>query len=388
MTTYQDMIDHLTAFMDVKRGTFSHQIARRSVLEAYRDLPQMGIFTRYEKKTLFVAGAEQAVGTIQYTYTTRVATLTDSTFPTNVTERRIVLGTQAYPVAERLTSTTIRLPLNDNPGQDLDAGTTYRLIQDAFLLPRDFRKAVTLTDLGSQCQIPIEACFAPKDVDFLQGANARSNPYRAFITGGNEWGRSVLYVSPPPSSGLMLSLVYHAQPRPLTIDQFDQGTVSLSSGGTTATFTFDSGVILPRTLTNGAILRISDTNAPPTGEVGGRNGQGKFDDNPAAYEFTITERLSDSTARVSSAAPAALTAKRFTISDPIDMDGALLTAMYRLTEAAYMRFTNTNHEDARYLAAANEAKMAVKLAKEYDRTVISERGRTYDIPSYRKPVTY
>lgn len=390
MTTYQDMIDHLCAWKGITRGTRAYLLARRAVLEAYRDLPQRGSFMRYERKCMLVAEDDVDDGTIEFTYQTRVVELTGATWPDNVTGRRIVIDGQVYPIVERYSDTEIRLHRHDNPGQDYAAGTTYRLINDAWNLPDDFRRVVQVMDVDSQWLIPCEARFSPVDLRFLTTMNAPGQVTAAFVTGGGEWGQSYLYVSPPPVSGTRLSVNYHAQPKPILIDSFAQGTVTLTSGSNLAEFTLDVGVSLPSTVANGCILRVSSGDVVPTGPGGAldpMNGDVMLD-NPAAYEFTVVERLDSNTLRLSEEATATSTSKAYVLSDMIDMDATLITALTRMCEANFLRLTSNGSKEYYNEIQRSEdyAQRAIVEARENDRVVQSEQTFSMIVPMWRRPV--
>jgi hypothetical protein len=386
-TTYQDVLDHLTAWKQISRGR-AYQQARRAVLEAYRDIPLKASFSRYERKCTLVAVDEEDDGTIAYDHATQVVTLSGSTWPTNCVGKRIAVEDGIYPIAERLSNTTVRLMQNDNPGTDLAAGTTYRLVKDGWQLPSDFRRVVSVIDMENGWRLPVEARFSQNDSNFLQTMDSPGQPTNAYITGGGEWGGSTLYVSPPPTGDIKLSVVYDAQPKPLLIDTFTNGTVALTSGSTTATFTMDAGVALPATVSNGAILRISNNNQLPTGPLGTLDEKNQEVINPYSSEYVITERLSDTTVRLSEAAPATISGKQYTISDVVDMDEILLTALHRTAEANYIRMAMSTQEGyARLQAQADEyAMQALRFAKENDRKVTSENAVAMVVPMWRRPI--
>jgi len=386
-TTYQDVLDHITSWKQVSVGR-PYQQARRAVLEAYRDLPFKAAFTRFERKVMLVAEEEEDTGTVSYNHQTRVVTISGATWPTNVVNHRIVINDGVFHIVERYSDTEIRLRRYDNPGTDYPSGTTYRLVKDCWKLPDDFRRVVSVVDVGGRCNLPVEGRFSTNDLAFLNGLSEAGQPRMAYVTGGGEWGGSYLYVTPPPASDIRLSVTYDAQPKPLLIDTFCNGTVALTSGSTTATFTLDSTVTLPATISNGAILRVSLNNNIPTGPLGRLDNKNQEVVNPADYEFIITERLSNTTVRLAEAATATVSGKLFTISDVIDLDDVAVTALMRTAEANYVRMTMQGNEGYSGLQrmADEYALEALRFAKENDRRINSERNAVVTIPMWRRPV--
>lgn len=371
--TFQDAVDSLRDLAEFTSDTRNHRNARRAVMEAYRELPMRGDWSRFRKQTQFVVPAEYSTGTIAYSHSTKIVTLTGGTWPANAEERRIVIQNIPYRVAERITSTTLRLDDAENPGDDIASGTSYRLIQDTFVLPTDFHEAVQLIDVDQQCELLLTKDMSSSQYRFLTGEYSAQSPDIAVISGA--YGqRSIMNIVPPATAGTKLNLFYRSRPRQLLIEEYSTGTVSVSSGSTSATF---SGSVLPATCV-GSTIRFSANTSLPTNEIG-RDIDSVHTVVPIAFETTIAERTSDTAARLSDAAPSGLSGVAFVISDPIDLDLAvMLQPFQRLAEASFlalMQSAPTAESIQRMQMARKAAIEAIQFALQDDRKITMESAR-------------
>ncbi|MFO7904516.1 MAG: hypothetical protein R6U98_17770 [Pirellulaceae bacterium] len=114
---------------------------------------------------------------------------------------------------------------------------------------------------------------------------------------------------PPPDSEYVLAVKYRATVWPLRIDKWES---TVSTSGTTATF--DN--TLPQDAV-GTIVRISDSNDPPTGFDGSI---AEVEDNPWAHQRTIVERTDDTHAELDSAITGDVSSRACVVSDIVDID--------------------------------------------------------------------
>lgn len=93
-----------------------------------------------------VVNAAYSTGTVEYDHTggasERLVTLTDGTWPswftgTAITRTRIRIDGIDYAVATKEDATTLTLDESNNPGEDVDSGTSYSLHQDNYQLDSD-----------------------------------------------------------------------------------------------------------------------------------------------------------------------------------------------------------------------------------------------------------
>lgn len=371
--TFQDAVDALRDLAEFTSDTRNHRNARRAVMEAYRELPMRGTWSRFQKQTQFVVPSEYSTGTIAYAHSTKLVTLTGGTWPTNAEQRRIVIQNIPYGVAERVSGTVLRLDESENPGDDIASGTAYRLIQDKFPLPTDFHEAVQLFDVDQQSELLLTRDVSSAQYRFLTGEYSAQSPDIAVIS-GSFGQRSFLNIVPPATAGTKLNLQYKSRPRPLLIEEYSTGTATISSGATTVSF---SGSVLPATCA-GSTIRFSANTDKPTNEIG-RDIDGVNTVVPIVFETTIAERLSDTSARLNDAAPSALAGVAFVISDPLDLDlNVMLQPLQRLAESSFlalMQSAPTAESIQRMQMARRAAIEAIQFALQDDRKIVSEAAR-------------
>jgi len=386
--TFQDLVDQLTDLVQFQPGTRGSRHARRAVQEAYAEITRIGNFSRYDKQAQFVVPDEYITGTVAYSNATQLVTLSGGTWPTDVEYKRLVISTIAHRVLERQSDTVIKLGPADNPGADVTAGTSFRLITDTFRLPEDFRIALQVVDAGSQQLLSLSQDQSRSQYRFLAGEALASTPDQAVIS-SSMGQRAVMTIVPPPAAGTVLAMLYKGNARPLNIECFDIGTVTLVSGSTIATFNnlTDSGAILPADCA-GATIRVAAGQRSPTNIVGREVG-GKDVNIPIAFETTIAERLTDATARLDDPPGANFTACGYVISDPLDIDHSImLQPLCRLAEAAFLglMFNGSKEGLARLQIARATAVDALRAAMEYDYKVISSDGGNGPSPLWMRPV--
>lgn len=338
--TYEDVVEHVLDVFQIDRadGSRSMRMARRAVDTALRDLPRQARWAYYDRVFSFLTTASQTSSTITYDHTggtyERMVTLASGTWPTDARYGVLKIGDAKYRVAERKSSTVITLHEYDNPGADAAAGTTYTWYRDAYPLPvgTTVIKAVQDTSNNHELRISNPADdFAAK----LYYYDTPDTPWVCSQRSSGDWlGESDLILGPPPSGAVVYNVRFEAMPRPLRTERLRSGDgVTVTTSGTTATAS--SATFLDKHL--GSVIRFGTASEYPSGRFGFRSDD---NDNYFAAERVIVGITSSTVAVLDQAIDTEVSAVKFTISDPIDIEtGVMATALLRACEAEYGRMT-------------------------------------------------
>lgn len=369
VNTFADAYWEVLDAFDIDETGRHGRVARRAVLEAYRDLPNLHRWSYYRTMGEIVTVASQDDGTIAYDHTggvsgERLVTLTGSTWPTDARLYELVVANVIYKVESYVSSTEITLTADTNPGADVASGTSYQLYRRAYPLPVDFRKGSELTQL-TQAYWP---AYVPPDEMLGRMTNAYSpqtNPDVYTIRSTQEYyGGLMVEFAPPPSETKVYSYIYERDPRPLQMFgrdlEYSDGSISISGTAVTGTGTaFTSAMV-------GCMLRLPQAGAsnPPTGYVGSDKA-----DEPYA-EQRVIQRVTSATVATIDVAPAGTYAGvKYTIGSPLDIAlGAMYSALMRLTEANFARMISRSEKLDTYGAPQRVAvfKAALKEAMSAD----------------------
>lgn len=324
LTTYQDLIEHALDYLGADATAEGARYARRAVLSAYDDLAKGHRWTYYLQRGRLVTSAQQTTGTIAYdhtggTYELQV-TLSDATWPSWAALGTLLIGSVAYDIAERKSDTVLTLAETSNPGADVAAGTSYTLYRDTYPMPTDFQEAgeLILPDLAGGLSYV-------RPAGWLEMQRTRLGPglprFYTFTGDHNYLGAMGVRFWPPPDTAMAVDYMYKRFPRPLAVQQYGTGTVSITSGSTTVT---GSGTAWDASHV-GCVLRLSaGSQYVPTGRAG-------------AYPFRLERvvlSVESATSLTVDADPAeTLSGVKYALSDPVDVDsGPMLTLLLREVE--------------------------------------------------------
>lgn len=327
--TYYDAISRLTDYQVGKADPVAVRHARRSLHDALDILSQSHHWTYYYNQGRITTSAPQEDGTIAYDHTghasgERIVTLTDDTWPDWVEDGILRIGVVNYEIAAQVSSTLIQLDLQSNPGEDVASGTSYTLLRDAYVLPPEVWTIDELypEDIGPECGVEQ---VHPREWLSRQRFESSAANYPSVFTvmGSDDYlGVRSLRLAPYPDSAFTLDYVYSRRARPLVFEEVVDGTVTNTAGSSTITGTdtaFTEAMI-------GSILRlaVSSSGEVPTGRDGA---------NPYAYERTITAVASTTSLTVDQSIAVANTNVKYMISDPVDIDVAVMgAALFRCAE--------------------------------------------------------
>lgn len=347
LTTYQDLIDHLSDYVGSATGDDTIRFARRAAQDAYNHFPSIHNWSYLYSRGRVTTVAPQTLGTIAYTNSTLTVTLTSSTWPSWVLQGIIVLNNIPYSIATNPTSTTITLPPQNNPGADVAAGTTYTLYQDSYSLPIDFTQCDEIVNINQGLRLAFEH---PSTWLTIQRIHRGPATPRLYCIAGNPGylGSMAARFFPPPDAQYFMDFIYKRRPRPLSVVLVNTGTVSTTSGSLTIT---GAGTSWDSTMV-GTSIRLSQTgnNVVPTGPSG---------ENPFFIERAVLAVASTTSLTVDADPAYTGSSLAYAISDPVDVEeGAMLNFLLRMCEKQMRvsrRIKSSPEEVADYQAAKMEA---------------------------------
>lgn len=368
ITTFQDATQQLLMMVNSKAPSGLEKArARMAVLDAYNDVCHAHSWNIYKKRYLRSVNASYATGTVVYDHTggtyERMLTLTTGTWPTWAADARISFNSNHYQVQTRESSSIITLAPDSNPGADV-ASTTYTIYQASYPLPVDCRRVLEVVDVSRKVGLYL---VGTPDFHYVDAAlyTTPSTPLRATIIPDSDYyGSLSITFSPPPSAAKTYDILYERTPRPLSIEKYSTGTVTVSGSSTSLT---SSGATFAENVV-GCIIRFPSSGTTEPTPVQGAfvvsGTTGTWTDNPYYAQRSIIARPSASTLTLDAAvSTGTLTGVGYTISDPLDIEpNAMLTAVMAQAEANYAQFLGRDDWKSRLA----QAKQALDLAMEWD----------------------
>ena len=325
LLTYRDLIEHAVDYLGGRQSVIIHRDVRAAIQTAYRELGQEREWSYLKTRGRVFYNAPYNTGTVTYDHTgnasgERIVTLSGGTWPTWADQGQLKIGTAEYEVVRRIDSTKIQLDELLNPGADITSASSYTLYQSAYPLPDDFVRMGTPLADGTWY---FGQYIDPSDWLALEkyGQGEGYPLFHTIMGDPRRPGRHVLRVYPYPSSAQTADYVYHRRARQLRVtgyaDADSQGTLSVS--GTTVTGTGTNFT----NLMEGAALRLGADSRTPTGMT---------DANPWAEEALIDTVASPTSLTLQAAPSGTYSGVGYYISDPVDLDESLVTALLRLIE--------------------------------------------------------
>lgn len=352
--TYKDAVDHAIDFLGADVSNEAARVAKRAVLAAYLEIANAHRWSYLYQRGRVTTVEPYATGTVAFDYTggtyERMLTLTDGTWPEWAPYGVVVIGQTAYEVADRKSSAVLTLASHGNPGEDIDAGTSYTLYRDTYPLPSDFIAADEVIAIG---QIACLTYQHPREwVNRQRIIQSPAVPNVYTVMGDqNYFGTLALKLFPAPDDAYQLDFIYQRRPRQLSLEEYSTGTVTVAADAVTVTgsgTTFTSAMV-------GSVIRLSDDSTnKPTGVVGSE---------PAAQERVVMSYTSATEVSVDTAFDQTLTGVKFVISNPLDLEeGAMLTAFWRCVEKELGVLRKMKDRDELF----NLYRQALILAREAD----------------------
>lgn len=322
--TYKDLLDHLVGYIGDNSSKDALRDCRAAAQDGYRDLASAHEWSYYWQRGRLNTVASYNTGTVAYDHTggtyERMLTLSSGTWPSWAAFGQVMIANVVYQVAERKSDSIITLTYQSNPGADVASGTSYTIFRDSYPLPADFLAADELINASNSLGMNYTH---PRD--WMARQRVYQSPAAPFLytftSDENYFGAMAVRFFPPPDAAYPIDFVYRRRPRPLVIDEYKTGTVSVSASSSTVT---GSGTVWTSSMA-GSVLRLSSsTTDGPTGLRGA---------NPYVVERVVASVESATSLTVDSAIDTAYTAVKYAISDPVDVeDGVMLTALLRCCE--------------------------------------------------------
>jgi hypothetical protein len=378
VSTFQDAISELLDGFDADGAGRHGRVARRAVLEAYRDLPYRHNWHYYRAIGQISTVASQDDGTIEYTHSTRLVTLTGATWPTDARFYEILIDNQIYKVEAYVSSTTLTLTQDSNPGADIAAGETYELFRKCYPVPVDFRQGNGLVELTNSYWP--EYVSADRILDRMNHAySPQSDPDCYTIRSAQEhYGGLVFEFAPPPATAKTYNYQYVRDPRPLQMfgktAEYTEGTVSVSGVTATGTSTAWTSDMV------GCVMRFpqAGSSSTPTGFAGN-----DLVDEPYAEQRIIQAVGSATSATLDAALSGTYSGSRYSIGSPLDIaHGAMYSAFMRLAEAVLSRMMSKSESLDNYGAPQ---RMSVFKQELRDAMIADNRNKTMQPVSYYIP---
>jgi len=345
--TFSDLYEHLFNFAQGVGVGVPPSAHRAAIVSAYEEVIAAHEWS-FLRGMLRVQGyANQTTGTLAYTHSTRIATLSDATFPSWADGQggAIYVDDVLCEIEAQLSSTTVRFKTGRNPGEDLSA-ETYSLFKLWYALPQDF---LALEDPIAENTGGLGRHVSFSSMVYEHRADQTSGEFGAWSIGPNPTGGHALYVYPALSAATRIDAPYIKRPRDVSITGLapahKAGTISVS--GTTVTgdsTSFASGMA-------GSVLRVSSTSTAPDGVAGPT-------DNLFAEERLI-ESVTDTTTLTLALAGTTASAVGYRVSDPLSVGRVAWNALRRCAEMHLARTRNfKNYRDvaSAYYAALGKAK--------------------------------
>lgn len=318
LTTYRDLVEHLIDFMGANPGGDAARDARRAACGGLACLARSHLWNYYQTRGRIATVAPYSTGTVSFSSSTNQVTLTSGTWPSWAALGTILLPmTQtgntsvaqvSFEVIARDSDSVITLSTNSNPGTNLSAGTTYTLYRDTFPLPIDCTAIDRAMLVGYATWLEFEN--PGQWLARQQIYRGPALPHWYCVRGDPDYlGSMAFSLFPVPDNQYEIEFMYNRQPRPLKVESYSTGKVSVTSGFATVTGTNTSW---SSRLHTGCILRFSnDGTNLPTSDVGAY---------PAALERVITTVNSTTSITLDSVADQTFANVAYVISDPADIE--------------------------------------------------------------------
>jgi len=322
--TFYDAVFDVTQFAARRGVGVSAQDCRSAVIDAYAEICDRHAWAFNKKYKRINIEKPKTTGTVAYTASTRVLTLTGSTWPTDAADWVVVLDNVTYQIDSYTAPTTIVLDSDQAPTADIAAGETYELYRQYYTLPDDFIACVD--PMPAQDSSILGRYMTMDEMLNALRSDTSSGSAVGWAIGPipDVYGRKAIWTFPPNSDDDTLDLWYRSKPRELRYSGYEAksnvGTVTVVASSKTVTgssTTFED-------LMEGSLFRIgSSTTQQPTGFRGV---------NPWVEQRSIITYSAATTLTLDAVVSTSRSGVKYTITDPLDLDPTAVPALYRLAE--------------------------------------------------------
>lgn len=285
-----------------------------------------------------------------------------------------VMDFASFRVYKRWSNTILSLDPVINPGRDVPPGTSFVLYKDTFLLPEDY----IAQDRAMFSIYPwtMEYVHPNTWLRETRYVFARGNPRTYTITGDDTYypGRMVIRLYPWPIDQRSVTFMYKRRPRPLRLYRLSTGNVTGVAGSNILTSA--QSIFTPKMVQS--VVRLSLTpGQAPTGPIGSY---------PPDFESVIIRVDSPTSVELEDTLDVNYTNVPYTISDRVDIEEVMRTAMLRGIEKQVGMsrvLKDKPNAAAQYDMALREAKCADSRSlmgrSAGDHSVFRRRLRDYPI---------
>lgn len=315
VVTYQDAIDRLVDYISQNAQAGGIRVIKQTVLDVYDDIVNGRDWPGLSKPYRLATEAPES-GTLSYVSSTGLFTIDSGSWPTWA-ELAILQVGDVWSLIKTRTSGTV-LVADDimRPIADIATGTAFTIYKAVFPLPADFRRMRNPMDEAVDTYI--------EQVDFaewmrLAHSELNGEP-EVYAVAAHPYNPAsfVLLAYPFADSDRTVDFAYQRFGRRLKYNGHDSpcrdGTITAATttAVTGASTAFESDMV-------GAILRYGRTTTVYPDGIGGSNAfkqQVYISAYTSATSITLHEAIT-------------ISAGKYTISDPIDLDRTMMDAFWR-----------------------------------------------------------
>jgi len=265
--------------------------------------------------------APYTTGTVTFDADAGTLTLSDGTWPTWAATGVVSVSGVEAGVKARTSGTVLQIS-DETPWPDDFEDQSYSISPLYYQLPDDFERTmgpVSETWGYGAVNVTLDEILRHRRMNMTTGTPC----FFAVAGHPTEMNRKVLYVYPYPSNDETLDFAYEAKVRAIRFDGDEVissgGTMSVSLGGTTVTgssTTWTDDLV-------GGVLRIGTASTRPAGS---------YSENAAVEELVVESVESTTQLTLATAASAAASGVKYTISDPFDLPVPAREALLRHAE--------------------------------------------------------
>lgn len=297
---------------------------RAAILDAYQEIVDEYPWS-WQRKTYRVnIDAPQTTGTVAYDYDNNQLTLTGATWPSDAEDWTVLISDVQYDILARSSSTVVTLNTVQRPTADITAGTSYEVYRRYYTLPDDFVSMYEPMPEPTSVALGLELSLDQLLSRMRYSPDSGEAVCWAVGPVPDVLGRHALYLWPPHDTAESFDIWYRSQPRPLRYCGIEKkcsvGTIAVTAASAAVTgtsTTFESGMV-------GSVFRIGDdATYQPTGVAGVR---------PWMEQRSISTFTSTTSITLDAVVATNRSGVKYTVTDPIDLDPAAVTAFIRTAE--------------------------------------------------------
>lgn len=357
--TYSDVLEELAYFARYEGVGADQTLVRMCIQRAYREISVASDWSFLHTIYRMPVYAPDEFTTVEFdltggTYERQLtATTAGETWPSWAEDACVRLGSPEIvcDVDERKSDTVVTLDAVMCPTADIDE-TTAEIFPRWYRLPNDFLSMDRPADeddwhLGQET--------SKERIEHLIRYETRTGDIEQYAVGAPQdlYGTMGFYPWPPTDEDETLDIPYRRRPRQMTYSGHEDvetaGTITVTAGSATVTgssTTFSSNM-------EGSILRIgTSATYPPSGLEGAY---------PYQEQRSIITVASATSLTLDAAVAASASAKKYRITDPVDLDIAVYDAFIACAKmhlASALRMKGARYAAADYRTALRHAKEA------------------------------